>query len=409
MLAQCRADGGQGEIHLIPDAAVVWDQGRFVWVGAENDLPENYANREAFDADGALVLPGLVDCHTHLAFGGWRADEFVQKVLGVPYLEIAGKGGGILSTVRETRLLSEEALRARSAEFLEEMLELGVTTVECKSGYGLGVDDELKILRVYRELAKSAPQRLVSTLLAAHTIPSEFKDNREGYLRLIEEELLPKVREERLATFFDVFMEKGAFTRAETERLCRAAIKSGLQIKLHVDQLSSGGGAELAGELNARSADHLEYITESGIKALARSKTVAVTLPLATLYTRQPPLQARPLIEAGVRVAVATDFNPGTAPSYHLPLAMLLACTLNRLTPAEAVKGATIIAAEALGLAEEIGSIEVGKGADLCVIEAESVEQWLYQFRANACLLTFRAGNIAYRRPQAHELRELSS
>jgi len=387
-LATCRAEGGQGDIHAIPNAAMAWDNGVIKWVGSEKDLPAAYRRVERIDASGRLVIPGLVDCHTHLAFAGWRADEFEQRIRGRSYLEIARDGGGIMSTVRQTRAAAEADLLQRAAGFLQQMLALGVTTVECKSGYGLDPEAELKLLRVYRRLAKEQPVRLAPTFLGAHIVPPEFRDNRAGYVDLLVERMIPAVVQEELAVCCDVFVEDAAFSIAEARRILRAGQGLGLAAKLHADQLTSGGGAELAAELGALSADHLEHISERGIEALAAKGVVAVSLPLAALYLGQSPMPARRLIEGGVAVAVATDFNPGSAPSFHLPLALTLACTLQRMTPAEALKGATIYAARAVGLESEVGSLEPGKAADFALLDAPDVNHWLYQFRPNACVMT---------------------
>jgi imidazolonepropionase len=395
-LATCRAEGGQADIHSIADAALVWDEGAITWVGARRDLPPAYRGAEILDAGGGLVVPGLVDCHTHLAFGGWRADEFEQRLLGRSYLDIAASGGGIARTMLITREASESDLVERSTAFLHEMLSLGVTTAECKSGYGLDRVHELAILRVYRTLAAAQPVRIVPTFLGAHVVPPEFRDDRAGYLSLLIEDLLPQIARERLAAFCDVFVETSAFTVAEARRLLDAARALGLRAKLHADQLSQGGGAELAAEVGAVSADHLECASEAGIAAMTRAGVVAVSLPLASLYLGQAPVPARRWIEAGVAVAVATDFNPGSAPSYHLPFALTLACTLQRMTPAEALKGATVIAARAVGLEGRIGSLEPGKAADFAVIDAPDVNQWLYHLRPNACQATVVVGRTAW-------------
>jgi imidazolonepropionase len=397
-LATCRAEGGQGDIHVIPRAALVWEEKEILWVGPERELPAAYGTAERVDAGGRLVIPGLIDCHTHLAFAGWRANEFAQRIQGRTYLEIAQAGGGIASTVRQTRAASEEELVERATGFLEEMLALGVTTVECKSGYGLDEETELKLLRVYRWLAREQPIRLVPTFLGAHMVPAEFQNDREGYVELLTERLIPRIAGDQLANFCDVFVEEAAFSVAEARRILRAGQDAGLGSKLHADQLTDGTGAELAGEVGAVSADHLEHISERGIAALRKAGVVAVSLPLAALYLGQQPMPARRIIDSGVAVAVATDFNPGTAPSYHLPLALTLACTLQRMTPAEALKGATVYAARAVGLEAEIGSLEPGKEADFAVIDAPDVEHWLYHFRPNACVMT-SIGGIA-RRPR---------
>ena len=404
-LATCRPEGGQGEIHAIVDAALVWEGDTIRWLGPARELPAEYARAERIDVGGRLVIPGLVDCHTHLAFGGWRADEFEQRILGRSYLEIAEAGGGIARTMRLTRAAPDAELIERCSGFLREMASLGVTAVECKSGYGLDRVHELRLLRLYRTLAGAQPVRLVPTFLGAHTVPPEFRDDRAAYLTLLTDELLPVIAREQLAAFCDVFVERSAFSVDEARRLLRAAQALGLRAKLHADQLSAGGGAELAAEVGAVSADHLECASEAGIAAMARAGTVAVSLPLATLYLRQAPAPVRRWIEAGVAVAVATDFNPGSAPSYHLPLALMLACTLQRMTPAEALKGATSIAARAAGLEDSAGTLQAGRSPDFAVIDAPDVNQWLYHFRPNACLATVIGGVPAWTAPGSHLLR----
>lgn len=391
-LVTCRAEGGQSALHEIPAAALAWDGDQVRWAGPEAELPDDWADAERIDADGALVIPGLIDCHTHLAFGGWRADEFEQRLRGVDYRTIAEQGGGITSTMRHTRAASEDDLAAKSHGFLRAMARLGVTTVEVKSGYGLSAADELKLLRVYRRLHQEQPLRLVPTFLGAHVVPPEYQDDRVAYVDLLCEYLIPRVADAGLAQFCDVFVEDTAFSVEEARRVLEAGNKHGLRPKLHVDQLSDGGGARLAAEVSAVSADHLEYTSDDGIRAMAEAGVVAVTLPLASLYLNQPPMEARRFVEAGVPVAVATDFNPGTAPSYHLPLALTLACTMNRLTPAEALKGATLIAAQALALDDRLGSLESGKQANFVLLDAPTVNHWLYHFRANAAVATYVRG-----------------
>ena len=395
-LATCRAEGGQGEVHAIPDAALVWEGDTIRWVGPRRELPREYADAERQDAGGGVVIPGLVDCHTHLAFAGWRAEEFEQRILGRSYLEIAETGGGIARTVRLTRAASADELAERAAGFLEQMVSLGVTTVECKSGYGLDREHELRLLRVYRSLAGRQPVRLVPTLLGAHVVPPEFAADRGRYVSLVADELIPAVAREGLARFCDVFVERSAFSVDEARRILRAGQAAGLWAKLHADQLTAGGGAELAAEVGAVSADHLECASDAGVAAMARAGVVAVSLPIASLYLGQRPFAARRWIEAGVPVAVATDFNPGSAPSFHLPFALTLACTLQRMTPTEALKGATIIAATAVGLERQIGSVEPGKAADFAILDAPDVSHWLYHLQANACRVTVIGGRTAW-------------
>lgn len=399
LLATCAAGRGQGDAGAVPRAALAWEEGTIRWVGPEADLPATWRESEPWDAGGRMVVPGLVDCHTHLAFGGWRAGEFEQRLAGRSYLDIAREGGGIASTVRATRALDEEALFARASGFLAEMARLGVTTVEAKSGYGLELATELRLLRVYRRLGRQGPQRIVSTFLGAHVVPPEYQGRRAEYVALLVEEILPRVVRDRLADACDVYVDEGAFGAEEARTILLAARARGLAPRLHADQLTGCGGAELAAELGARSADHLEHASEAGIARMAAAGVVAVNLPIAALYLGDPPMPARRFLAAGVQVAVATDFNPGSAPSYHLPLAMVLACTLTRMTPAEALQGATRVAARALGLEGAVGSLEPGKAADFAVIDAESPAQWLYHFRPNDCVLTVAGGRAIWRRP----------
>jgi imidazolonepropionase len=407
-LATCRGEGGQGEIHAISDAVMVWQGSTIRWVGPRPELPVEYWNAERIDAQGGTVVPGLIDCHTHLAFGGWRADEFTRRIEGASYLDIARAGGGIAKTVRLTREAGAETLLRRARGFVREMMALGVTTIEAKSGYGLDREHELELLRVYRRLAEAEPVGIVPTFLGAHVVPPEYRDRRKEYVALLTDELIPAVAEERLATACDVFVEDSAFSVEEARRILLAGRAAGLAPRLHADQLSAGGGAELAAEVGALSADHLEQVSEAGIAAMAEAGVVAVSLPFASLYLNHPPMPARRLIAAGVPVAVATDFNPGTAPSYHLPLAMTLACTLQRMTPGEALKGATYCAAKALGFARRVGSLERGKAADFAVIDAPDVQHWLYHLRPNACRLTVAGGRVVWRAPGQVASRELA-
>ncbi len=394
VLATCRGEGGQGEVNEVARAALAWTDDTIQWVGPEHALPAEYRGWDAMDAGGRLVIPGLVDCHTHLAFGGWRADEFTQRLTGRSYQEIAAAGGGILATVRATHAASEAELIARAAGFLDCMVALGVTTVECKSGYGLSLDEELKLLRIYKALQERHAIRVVPTLLAAHALPPEYCDDRSSYIHLVVDELIPAVVTAGLAEACDVFVENGAFTVDEGRRVLLAGRAVRLAAHVHADQLSASGGALLAAEVGALSADHLEHVTPAGIRALADASVVAVSLPLATLYLGQRPMPARDLMSSGVHVAVATDFNPGSAPSYDLPLAMMLACTLQRMTPAEVLKGATLYAAQAVGRMRDVGSLEVGKKADFAVIDASDPTQWLYHFRPNACVMTVIGGRV---------------
>jgi imidazolonepropionase len=391
-LATCRDEGGQDAIHAIPQAALAWRGTDIAWVGPADALPHEYRDDERIDAQGRLVVPGLVDCHTHLAFGGWRADEIEARMRGRTYRELAAAGGGIAKTVAATRVTGTDALVDRCASWLAQMVRLGVTTVEAKSGYGLDVDHEIRLLEVYEALRQTQSVRLVSTLLAAHVVPREYAGRRKQYVEMVCGDLIPIVARRGLARFCDVFVEESAFTPDEARAILRRGLEHGLGAKLHVDQLTDGGGAALAAELNAASADHLECVSAEGIARLARAGIIAVTLPLAALYLGRPAAPARDLIAAGVPVAVATDFNPGTAPTYHLPLAMLLAATMQRMTPAEVLKGVTIYAARAIGEASVAGSLEPGKRADFAIIDAPDVNHWVYHFGPNSCVSTYIAG-----------------
>jgi len=391
-LATCPANAPQQDAGLIDAAALVFEGRQVVWIGQERQLPASYAGHEFIDCEQRLVIPGLVDCHTHLCFGGWRNDEFEMRLQGRSYQEIANAGGGIRSTVAATREGSVEQLLEKALLSLEGMLDLGVTTVECKSGYGLEQATELKQLHVYRQLDQLQPVELISTFLGAHMVPDEYRHDREAYIRLLCKELIPAVSEQELADFCDVFVEEGAFSSAEARVILDAAKLAGLGIKVHADQLSNGGGAKLAASAGAVSAEHLEYADSTGIEALAHAGTVAVSLPLASLYLNERYLPAREMLQSGVRVAVATDFNPGSAPSYHLPLAMTLACLNQKMTPQEVIMGATTVAARAISAEQRIGSLLPGYDADIAIIDAPSVNHWLYHFRANACCGVIKSG-----------------
>jgi imidazolonepropionase len=391
-LARCLPDTPQHTADVLSRAALAWRDGVIAWAGPEADLPAEYRGWPARDAAGCLVIPGLVDCHTHLAFAGWRADEFERRIRGATYLDIAKSGGGIARTVATTRAAPSTELIATVETRLQGMARLGITTVEAKSGYGLSFESELRLLEVYHDLSGKG-WRIVPTLLAAHVVPAEYRERRSAYVDLVIDQIIPEVARRALAHFCDVFVEDSAFSVEESRRILEAGKRHGLRPKLHADQLTSCGGAELAAEVGAASADHLEKISDRGIEALAAAGTVAVSLPFASLYLDVAPLPARRLLEAGVPVAVATDFNPGSAPSYHLPMAMTLACTMQRMTPAETLKGATSVAARAIGMERRVGSLAPGFAADFAMIDADSVEQWLYHLRDNACVETVRGGS----------------
>ncbi len=395
-LATCPPDEPQQDAGLIENAALVWTDGLIRWAGPHTDIPAEYRDEPVIDCGQRLVIPGLVDCHTHLCFGGWRGDEFELRLRGASYQEIARAGGGIASTVAATRAASLDELRHKAESILDEMLVLGITTVECKSGYGLDEANELKQLEVYRLLNHSHAIDLVPTFLGAHIVPPEYEKHRDRYISLLCDTLIPEIARRSLAKFCDAFVETGAYSVAEAHHILGVAISHGLGVKVHADQLSDGGGAELAAELGAVSAEHLEYISDAGIEAMAASDTVAVSLPLASLYLAAPYMPARKMMDRGVAVAVATDFNPGSSPSYHLPLAMTLACVHQGMTPQEALKAATSVAAKAVSLDKQIGALLPGYAADLAIIDSPDLNHWLYHFRPNACTAVMKNGLWVY-------------
>jgi len=356
-----------GTFGAIENGAIGIQDGRIVRVGRRTELA-GYQAKRVEPLHGAWVTPGLVDCHTHLVFAGNRAGEFEQRLEGASYEQIAAAGGGIVATVRATREASLDALVEESRPRLQALMRGGVTTVEIKSGYGLDIETEMKMLRAARALGESEAVRVEPTLLALHALPPEFRERREDYVRLAVETILPAVASQELASAVDAFCEGIGFTPAEVRSLFEAARDHGLAIKLHAEQLSNLGGAGLAANHGALSADHLEHVDEEGVAAMAHSDMVAVLLPgafYALKETQKPPVEL--LRRYGVPMAVATDCNPGTSPVLSPTLMMGMACTLFGLTPEEAVAGMTRNAAQALGLQDEIGTIGAGKAADLCI------------------------------------------
>jgi imidazolonepropionase len=363
---------------IVESGAIAIDDGRIVRVGKRTELA-GFRAKEVVALGGAWVTPGLVDCHTHLIFGGTRADEHAMRRAGATYEQIAKAGGGIASTVKATQAASDDKLLASAAMRLDALMRGGVTTVEIKSGYALDVEGELRMLRCAAALAASEAVRIIPTLLALHALPPEYADRREDYVSMVTEQLIPRAARERLATSVDAFCEGIAFTPAEVERIFTAAHANGLPVRLHAEQLSNQNGAALAARYKALSADHLEHLDEAGAKAMAKAGTVAVLLPgafYALQETRKPPLAL--LRKHQVPIAIATDCNPGTSPLLSPTLAMNMACTLFGLTPEEALAGMTINAARALGLAHEVGSIAAGKAADLAVWRIDSLAELGY-------------------------------
>lgn len=338
---------------------------------------------QAIDLQSKLLLPGLIDCHTHLVYAGNRASEFEMRLNGVPYEEIAKQGGGILSTVHATRAATEEQLIELALPRLDGLLDSGVTSIEIKSGYGLTLDDEIKMLRAAKALEQERKVKITTTLLAAHALPPEFKDRADDYIQHVCDDIIPLVAEEKLATSVDVFCESIGFNLAQTERVFEAAKKHGLHVKGHTEQLSDLGGTALTAQYNGLSADHIEYLDEIGVRALANSSTVATLLPGAFYFLRETQLPPIDLLRTHkVPMAIATDINPGTSPFADLTLMMNMACTLFRLTPQEALRGVTQNAAKALGYGESRGVIEVGYDADFSIWDIEHPADLSYQVGA---------------------------
>lgn len=367
--------------------------GRICWLGSRRELPDKMlADISIHRCDGRLITPGLIDCHTHLVYGGDRAREFELRLSGVSYEEIARQGGGILSTVKATREASEQMLLDAARPRLAALIAEGVTTVEIKSGYGLDLDTETRMLRVARALAEANPVTVTATFLGAHALPPEYAGRSDDYIEFVCNEILPAIAKQKLADAVDAFCEKIGFSPAQTERVFQTARTLGLPVKLHAEQLSDLGGAQLAARYHALSADHLEYVSEDGVKAMAAAGSVAVLLPGAFYFLRE---SKRPPVELfrryGVPMAVATDSNPGSSPVCSLLLMLNMACTLFRLTPEEALAGATRNAAQALGMGA-IGTLEVGKKADFVVWDIEYPAELAYRLGYNPCHRVIKDG-----------------
>jgi imidazolonepropionase len=375
-----------------------------VYVGSADALAasgfEVGPETQIVDAAGGLVTPGLVDPHTHLVFAGDRAHEYALRARGASYQEIARAGGGIAHTMAMTRRATEEELIALAAPRLDRLFRQGVTTAEVKSGYGLDLETELKLLRVIRRLGQTHPIDLVATFLGAHVVPPEYRADRARYVNLVVHDMLPEIAREGLAAFCDVFVEDTAFHPDEAMRILRAGSALGLRPKLHVDQLSDGGGARLAAELGAVSADHLEHTGAAGIQALARAGTAAVLLPGATLFlgqTARPP--ARAFLDAGVPVALATDCNPGTCPTENLPLMLMLGMSQLRMSPEEVLRAVTDHAAAAIGRGDVAGRLAEGRPADLVVFDVPSHTHLPYHFGTDHARIVVKAGRVRWQRP----------
>ncbi len=379
---------------VVSNAALVVEDGLIAWVGPAADAPGG-SYEKTIDAGGGTVVPGLVDCHTHAVFAGSREDEFVRRIQGASYLEILEAGGGIRSTMRSVRSASVEQLVESSLPRLKRMLESGTTTIEIKSGYGLSPDDEIKMLTAIREVGRRMPMEVVPTYLAAHALPPEFDGRPDDYIAsVIDDALLERIAAEKLAEFADVFTERGAFTVEQSRRFLDACRRHGLTPKVHAEQITRSGATQLAIELGAASADHLECVDDADIAALKSSRTIPVLLPGCSFFLGTPPAPARKLIDAGLPVALATDCNPGSSMIESLPLIMSIACTLLRMTPAECLIACTANAAAALGRADRLGAVVVGHQADLIVLDVPDLSAWPYRVGVNAVRSVLKRGRV---------------
>jgi imidazolonepropionase len=379
------------DLGIIENAAVVITSGIITYAGPyTNNLPLDSAkDYDTIDAKGNAVLPGFIDSHTHFVFAGYREEEFSWRMKGDGYMSIMQRGGGIYNTVNATREASFEELKATAKRRLNKMLAMGVTTVEGKSGYGLDRETELKQLRVMKELNIMHPVDIVATYLGAHAVPKEYTE--EAYINFMLKKVMPVIRQEKLAECCDIFCEKGVFTTENSRRFLEAALTMGFQLKIHADEIVTTGGAELAAELNALSADHLLQASGKGIEALAKSNTVATLLPCTAFSLKEEYAQGRKMIDAGCAVAIATDFNPGSCFSHSIPLTVALACIYMKLTPEEAVTALTINAAAAIGKAGSIGSIDVGKKGDVIILEYPSYKFLPYHAGMNCVEKTIKS------------------
>ena len=385
-----------GTLFEIPNGTIEVTDGIITYVGENrSSLPERYS---VFDAEGRVVLPGFIDSHTHLVFGGYRPEEFIWRMKGDSYMSIMERGGGIINTVRATRETSLDDLRAKAEWYINVMSRMGITTVEGKSGYGLDKETELKQLEVMKAINED-PNRKVdisTTFLGAHAVPTEYKGREDAYIDFLIDEMLPLVKEKGLAEHCDIFCEKGVFTVEQSRRLLQAAKGRGFGVKIHADEIVSFGGAELAGELQALSADHLLHASDTGIQAMAENHVVATLLPLTAFTLREPYARGREMIDRGCAVALATDLNPGSCCSGSIPLTFALACIYMNLSVEEAITAMTLNGAAAIGRADRIGSIEVGKQGDLVVLDADTPAILPYYTGMNAVRDTIKRGKIIY-------------
>ena len=385
-----------GNLNIIDDGAIVVTDGVISWCGDDSDFPSTYSsdNYRKIDAGGRVVLPGFVDSHTHLIFGGYRPDEFEWRLKGDSYMSIMERGGGIQSTVNATRTEGVGSLADKAQWFIDRMVEMGVTTVEAKSGYGLDTESEVKMLDVIQRLADAPEQklRIVSTFLGAHAVPKEYKGRTGEYVDMMIREMLPAVKDK--AQFCDIFTEKNVFEIEDSRRFLQAAKDAGFKLKLHADEIVTLGGAELAAELNAVSADHLLHVSDAGIRRMAEAGTVATLLPLTAFALKEPFAPARKFIEVGAAVALATDLNPGSCFSGSIPLTIALACIYMNMTIEETITALTLNGAAALDLAGETGSLEVGKSGDMLILEFDNYRMLPYYVGMNCVNTVISKGRV---------------
>ncbi|MGB0385048.1 MAG: imidazolonepropionase [Ardenticatenaceae bacterium] len=392
------------DVGTIPNGALAIANGQIVAVGESSEILATFTASQFIEASGKTVMPGFVDCHTHVVYGGNRVHEFELRLQGATYMEIMAAGGGIVSTMRHTREASEAELVEEARKRLDKMLALGTTTVEIKTGYGLDTATELKMLHVIEQLDLSHPCTLIPTFLGAHTLPPEYKNNAAGYVELIISEMIPAVGEwyahshfsqQQIPLFIDVFCEDHAFDVAQTRRILEAGMAAGMQAKIHVDQFNSLGGLQMALDVGVTSADHLEVTTGDDIGHLATSDTVAVLMPAVNFNLGLPNFaDGRALLDAGAAVALATDMNPGSAPCFSIPLTMAIGCRYLRLLPSEALNASTINAAHAIGLAARVGSLEVGKAADLLILNTDDYRNMTYLLGGNLVAAVIKGGKL---------------
>ncbi|WP_042275796.1 imidazolonepropionase [[Clostridium] dakarense] len=400
-LATCKSFGcpKSGEemnnLEVIEDAYIAISDGKIAEIGTKNSYERLIdSHTKIDDANGLLVTPGLIDSHTHLVHGGSRENEFSKKISGVPYIEILKQGGGILSTVKSTKEATDEELYTKAKKSLDRMLELGVTTAESKSGYGLELETEIKQLKVAKDLDKNHPIDLVHTFLGAHAIPKNYKENHKEFIDIIVNEMMPRVKELGLAEFCDVFCEEGVFTIEEGEYILTKAKEMGYKLKIHADEIVSLGGAELSAKLGCISSDHLMAASEDGLKMMAKNKVIANILPATSFNLNKDYANARKMIELGVPVSLSSDYNPGSCPSENLQFVMQLGCLGLKMTPNEVLNAVTINAAYAIDRQDEIGSLEIGKKADLVVFDAPNIEYLMYHFGINHVNKVYKEGTL---------------